>query len=191
MGLFGRNGSGKSTLLKMMYGTLRASSIEMSFEGDVISPQQVIPKKLIGYVPQHPFLPPGLKIRNIIPIYFSGQESQDRVFYDTTIAEFTHQKVGDLSHGQRKYFEVVLTANMDHPFLFLDEPFSMLEPLQIEQLKIKLKEASLNKGIIITDHYYRDVLDCTNKNVVLHEGYTHKISSESDLKQFEYLSKKQ
>ena len=126
-------------------------------------------------------------MRDIIPIYFSEAEQQDKIFYDPTIAAFANIKIGELSQGQRKYFETILVGNLNHPILMLDEPFSMLEPLQIESLKEFLLQKKKEKGILITDHYYREVLDISDKNMVLKDGIGHPISSSSELVQFEYL----
>ncbi len=189
VGLFGRNGSGKSTLLKMMYGTTRSGKIEMSFNSESIRSSEVVPKRIIGYVPQSSFLPGNIRVRDVIPVYFPKGEEQDEVFYNRVIATFTNKKIGELSHGQRKYFEVVLTSLLPHPFVFLDEPFSMLEPLQKEELKDFFKRLSVRKGFLITDHYYEDVLDCTSRNLVIRDGVIYPVSSKEELRDHEYLSK--
>ena len=168
---------------------MRSGKVEMSFNTDLISPSDVVPRKLIGYVPQASFLPANIRVRDVIPIYFSKGSEQDKIFYDSVITTIAHQKVGDLSHGQRKYFEVVLTSILPHPFIFLDEPFSMLEPLQKDQLKEFFRELSVRKGILMTDHYYEDVLDCVTRSMILKDGVSYPVSSQEELKEFEYLSK--
>ena len=188
LGLFGRNGCGKSTLLKILFGTLKANEISLSIDGLQVNPSEVIRNKLIGYLPQHPFLPKQTKVRDLIPVYHPSEETQDAIFYDPHIASFTAKKVGSLSLGELKYFEVVLLGHLSHPFLVLDEPFSMLEPLHKEQLKGFITKLKTQKGIIITDHYYNDVLDITSQNIVLVEGKSHSIKTTADLKNFEYLS---
>ncbi len=190
LGLFGRNGSGKSTLLKMIFGTLKGESIKMSLDGSNVIPSEIIPKKLIAYIPQHSYLPLNARVRDIIPMYFSEGKKQDPIFYDSTIASFASLRIHQLSYGQRKYFEIVLSCHLPHPFIMIDEPFSMLEPLQKESLKLILKEISIHKGILLTDHYYSDVLDIATKKLVLKDGLSFSISTEEDLRHFEYLSKK-
>lgn len=189
LGLFGRNGSGKSTLLKMIYGSMKGGTVEMSFNGESISPSEVIPRKLIAYVPQASFLPKNVRVRDIIPIYFPKGEDQDKVFYNKVITAFSNRKVGELSHGQRKYFEVVITTLLPHPFVFLDEPFSMLEPIHKDQLKEFFQNVSIRKGILMTDHYYEDVLDCATRSLVIRDGSSYPVSSKEDLKDFEYLTR--
>ena len=122
-------------------------------------------------------------------MYFQGEKEQDAVFYNPFIATLTHKKAGHLSHGERKFFETILISQLPYPFLMLDEPFSMLEPLQTKALKEFLLKISETKGIIITDHYYTDVLDISKKNIVLRNGKSIPVNSIEDLKKNEYLSK--
>ncbi len=190
LGLFGRNGSGKSTLLKMLFGTLKADEISFSINGNTVKPSEVIPNQLIAYLPQHPFLPKQMKVRDVIPMFHKTEAMQDAVFYDPYIATMTHKQTGALSLGELKYFEVVLLSHLSHPFLLMDEPFSMLEPLQKEKLKEFLLKLKRHKGVLVTDHYYHDVLDVSDKNIVLKNGIAHKINNEADLRKFEYLTER-
>jgi lipopolysaccharide export system ATP-binding protein len=188
LGLYGSNGSGKSTLLKLLFGTLKADQIVFSIDEKEIHPSEVIPKQLIAYLPQHPFLPKNMKVRDVIPIFHSSEAKQDIIFYDLHIATLTHKKIGMLSPGESKYFEAVLLAHLPHPFLYMDEPFSMLEPIHKESLKRLLLELKKQKGILVTDHYYQDVLEISDQNIVLKNGVANVINTEDDLRKFKYLS---
>jgi ABC-type multidrug transport system ATPase subunit len=189
LGIFGRNGSGKSTLLQLLFGTLKSDAMELRIDGIAVHPSEVIQKQYIGYLPQQPFLPKDAKVRDLIPIYHSTQKKQDAVFYDSQVAKITGRRVGELSQGERKYFELILVGNLDHPFLMLDEPFSMLEPLQTEAVKKFLMQLKKTKGLMITDHYYNDVLDITTQNMVIKEGKSIPVNGTEDLRKFEYLRK--
>ena len=187
MGLFGRNGSGKSTLLKCMLGTLKADSIKIKIDGEEIKPSEVIPRQKIGFLPQDTFLPKEMKVRNVIPLIFPKGEDQDKIFYSPGVAGFDGKIVGKLSAGQLKYLELLLLAHMPHPFLLLDEPFSMLEPQGIELVKELLLSLKTTKGLLITDHYYRDVLEVTNRSFVLKNAKAFEVENEHDLTAHEYL----
>ena len=189
LGIFGKNGSGKSTLLKLLFGLLKADAIDLRWNENKIAPSEIINEQLIGYLPQHPFLPENCKVRDIIPMYHNSEEKQDAVFYNPGVAKITHKKTGELSQGERKYFEVVLLGHLDHPFLMLDEPFSMLEPLQTEAIKAFLLQIKKTKGILLTDHYFNDVLDITTQNLVIKEGQSFEVIGTDDLRKFEYLRK--
>ena len=189
LGIFGRNGCGKSTLLKMIFGTEKSDSINISIEGKTFRPSKNIENRQIAYLPQHPFLPKNIKVRDVIPIYFQEEKKQDALFYDTLIAKITAKKIGELSMGQLRYFEILLVGSLDHPFLMLDEPFSMIEPLYKIEIKNFLNKIKRQKGIIITDHYYEDVLEITSKNIIIKDGRSQNIQNKEELRAFEYLSK--
>jgi ABC-type multidrug transport system ATPase subunit len=187
LGIFGRNGCGKSTLLKVMFGTAKADSINMYYDGRPVLPKDVIPNSYIGYLPQDPFLPKGLKVRDIIPMYFNKSHLQDKVFYAPGIHRITNTKAGNLSLGELRYFELLLVGNLDHPFLMLDEPFSMVEPLYKEHIKEFLNVLTATKGIIITDHYDKDVLSISTSNILIKDGNAISIDNEGELIQKGYL----
>lgn len=189
LGIFGRNGCGKSTLLKMIFGTLQNGAINISIDNEAYKPSNNISLKQIAYLPQHSFLPKNIKVRDVIPIYFSDEKKQDAIFYDKLIAKLTTKKVGELSLGQIRYFEILLVGNLSHPFLMMDEPFSMIEPLYKIEIKKFLNNLKSKKGILITDHYYNDVLAIATKNLIIKDGRGHLIKDAEDLKEYNYLSK--
>ena len=123
LGIFGRNGSGKSSLLKMMFGTLPANHIQIKFDSEIIDSKEIIPRQLIGYLPQDSFLPKGLKVRDVIPLFCDVEEKQNKVFYAAGVSEFDNTKIGKLSMGQLRYLETLLVGSLDHLFIMLDEPF--------------------------------------------------------------------
>jgi ABC-type multidrug transport system ATPase subunit len=187
LGVFGRNGSGKSTLLKMIFGTLKASNIKINLNHKSLNPSKVILQKNIAYLPQHSFLPINSKVRNVIPIYYQSQEEQDKIFYDSQIALISSKKIKELSLGQLRYLQVLLIGNLKRDFILLDEPFSMIDPLYKEKISELLVGLKKEKGIIITDHYYNDVLNITTKNILIKEGISISINNKDDLKQFNYI----
>ncbi|MBT0608872.1 ATP-binding cassette domain-containing protein [Aequorivita echinoideorum] len=187
--IFGRNGCGKSTLLKMIFGKMKGNSINILYNNEVIKPSEIIKEQIVSYLPQESFLPKNLKVRDIIPIYFSEEKKQDRIFYDPFIAKISNTVTGKLSLGELRYFEVLLIAQMDHQFMMLDEPFSMLEPIYKDKVKELLISLLDFKGIIITDHYYNDVFEISTNNKLMHDGKLYNIDTVNDLKDFGYLRK--
>ncbi len=189
IGIFGRNGSGKSTLLKIIFGKINADAITLKVNSKNIQPNQVIPKKLIAYLPQQSFLPKGIKVRDSITLVLSDIETQEKLFYNSKIAAIEKQKIGTLSLGELRYLELLLIGHLKHPFLLLDEPFSMIEPKYISLISSLLIDLKKEKGIIITDHYYNDVLKVTTSNFLLKNGNQIDILSKEDLVLHNYLSK--
>ncbi|GAA3560506.1 ATP-binding cassette domain-containing protein [Snuella lapsa] len=187
IGIFGRNGTGKSTLLKLIFGTVKADAILIKINSDNFLQKEIIPSKKIGYLPQDSFLPKERKVREIIPIFFPNGDDQDAVFYAPRVSSFEKTKVGKLSLGQLRYLELLIIGNLDHPFLLLDEPFSMIEPIYKDVIKDLLLKLKKSKGIILTDHYYDDVLDITDKNFVIKDAEKIEIIDKDDLIKHEYL----
>ncbi|MFD2603596.1 ATP-binding cassette domain-containing protein [Flavobacterium suzhouense] len=181
IGILGRNGTGKSTLLKILFGTLKADKIRVSIDGKNISPEEIIPQQKIAYLPQESFLPKSLKVRDIAPLYFKEGDKQDKILYDPLIARMANTKAGNLSMGELRYFELMLISTLPHPFLMLDEPLSMVEPLYREKIKEKLLSLKTTKGIIMTDHYYDDILETANNCLLLRNGRLITVNSIDDL----------
>ncbi len=187
-GIFGRNGSGKSTLLKILFGTLKANSIRLKIDNKPVLPSQIIPQQKIAYLPQDSFLPKSLKVRDIVPMYFTDGNLQDKILYDPFVVRVANTRAGSLSMGELRYFELLLIALLPHPFLMLDEPFSMVEPLYREKIKERLDLLKETKGIILTDHYYNDILETANSCLLLHNGRLVPVTNKEDLAGYGYLT---
>lgn len=187
VGIFGSNGSGKSTLLKILFGTLKADFLDLRINGLSVSQKNVIPNQHIGYLPQDSFLPKHLKVRDIIPMFYEDGDAQDLIFRAPFVEKIAARKAGLLSMGERRYLELLLVAHLPHPFLLLDEPFSMIEPLYKEAITQFLLSLKAKKGILLTDHYYQDVLDIADRNFVLSNGVLSPAQTREDLKNKGYL----
>lgn len=188
VGIFGRNGTGKSTMLKILFGTMKADKIRISINGKSIAPEDIIPQQLIAYLPQDSFLPKSLTVRDIVPLYFPDGDMQDKILYDPLVARMANTKGGNLAMGELRYFELMLISTLPHPFLMLDEPFSMVEPLYREKIKEKLLDLKTTKGIIMTDHYYNDILETATSCLLLKNGRLIPVSNAEDLAEYGYLS---
>ena len=181
LGIFGRNGCGKTTLLKILFGTLPSDDENILIDDECFNSSRNIELMNISYLPQHSFLPKDLKVRDVIPIYYKDGDAQDKIFYDPRIAKFERQKIGTLSLGERRYFEILLISRLPHQFLLLDEPFSMVEPLFQDFIKELLFQLKKEKGIIITDHYYRNVLEVSDRKILIKDCKAIEIENEIDL----------
>jgi ABC-type multidrug transport system ATPase subunit len=188
VGVFGKNGSGKSTLLQILFGTVEADTIQVFINGNIIEAGKVIANKQMAYLPQEAFLPKNMKVREIIPLFFEDGHTQNKIFYAPRIAALDKKKVGTLSHGELRYLEILLISHLQHPFLLMDEPFSMIEPLYKDIIKELLLSLRNEKGIIITDHYYTDVLQITDRNLYIKNGVSYEIAGKEDLAKHGYIS---
>ncbi|MFY8188230.1 MAG: hypothetical protein ACOVLC_09745 [Flavobacterium sp.] len=98
------------------------------------------------------------------------------------------KKIGHLSLGELRYLEFIILAHLDHPFLLLDEPFSMIEPLYKEAIKDYIRLIKHKKGLLLTDHYFDDVFQVTNKNFLIKEAKLIPICGKEDLLAHQYLN---
>jgi len=187
LGIFGRNGSGKSSLLKMLFGTLKSDALNLKIDGKPFFGSDVIREQKIGYLPQFSFLPKANRVWDVVPKFFEDGKLQDRVMRDPGIDRISGTKISQLSQRERRYLELQLVGNLAHPFLMLDEPFSMVEPLYIEHIKRFLLEVKKTKGIILTDHYYHSVWEISDRKKLIKQGTMHAIESKENLRELGYI----
>lgn len=72
-------------------------------------------------------------------------------------------------------------------FVLLDVPFNGISPLHIELVKNMIRDISFKKGIILTDHDFRNVLDVANKNYLLFDGRLKAVKNKQDLIDWGYV----
>lgn len=160
VGLFGKNGCGKSSLLKVIYGMTQATTCCVRLDGLYVK-KLYKKKNLVDFLPQAPFIPSRLKIQDAFSMYNSDLEIAKTFFPEIT--KIMNQSFGSFSAGQSRLFEALLVATSPAHFLLLDEPFSSIMPLHIEKFKALLTAIKPQKGIIVTDHYFQDVLNLTDR----------------------------
>jgi lipopolysaccharide export system ATP-binding protein len=189
IGLLGRNGSGKSTLLKIIFGTLFTDYKFIRINDEILD-QSFKSDNKIAYLPQDNFLPKNITVKKAIDIY--SDEFNPKVFFeDEVLSKVTRTKIGNLSGGESRYLEVKLLMNLDSMFILLDEPFNGISPIHIELVKNMIREKSVKKGIILTDHDYRNVLDITNKYYLLFDSGLKSIKTKQDLVDWGYVPERQ
>ncbi|HEY4324149.1 MAG TPA: ATP-binding cassette domain-containing protein [Mucilaginibacter sp.] len=185
LAILGRNGTGKSTLFNVMFGTFNSKNSLIYYNDQPVSCAEL--KSIIGFHTQQIMLPKNLSVNNLIEMYIDPSK-QNNVFYAKGVHELQAKKVGKLSLGQQRYLQLLLLLNLNHKFLILDEPFSMVEPLVRTFVKELILEYKQKKGFIITDHYYLDVIEIANNVKLLKDGNLIDINSFNDLHDLNYLS---
>jgi ABC-type lipopolysaccharide export system ATPase subunit len=182
-GLLGRNGQGKSCLMNIIYGSLPC---EKSVRFDRVSIKEPYKRTdLIRYLPQFHYLPKSLSLHRI----FTDFELAYNAFTEQFPEFIGRQKdtIGRLSGGERRLVEMYVLIKSKSRFVMLDEPFTQLTPIQIEKVKLLLLEEKDNKGLFITDHIYKHVVDIAHSIYVLVNGKTHITKDITDLERLGYI----
>ncbi len=185
VGLLGRNGSGKSSLLKIVFGTLIPSFKHVSIDGDFI--QYGYLQNRIAYLPQHNYLPRGIKISRLANILIDETYWND--FSNLSIyRDHRHKNAEQLSGGELRQLEMLMILYSKADFILLDEPFTHVTPVQADYFKGIIQKVGQTKGIIITDHQYQDVIDISDRIILLKDGSTKPIHNLEDLVAYHYIS---
>ncbi|WP_185862157.1 LPS export ABC transporter ATP-binding protein [Blattabacterium cuenoti] len=181
VGLIGPNGAGKTTSFYMIVGLIKpdVGKIIMHQEDITGTPMYIRSKKGIGYLSQEPSIFRKLSVEdNILCILemqkISYKEKKKRT--EQLIEELGLQKIrkirGDLiSGGERRRTEIARCLAINPKFILLDEPFSGIDPIAIEELqKIIFSLKKKNIGILITDHNVQEIFTITDRIYLMFEG---------------------
>lgn len=167
--ILGRNGCGKSCLLQVLFGTLEAQNKSVRWNGQYLeSPYKKT--AIIRYLPQYPFTPNALKIQDAFRLYQSDFEQL--VSQCPNLARYYKTPFGLLSGGERRFIETALVLFSKTQFVLLDEPFSFLSPIYVAILQQMMAQQQQHKGILLTDHLYREVLKIADQTYLLQNGVT-------------------
>jgi len=183
-GLLGRNGQGKTCLMNIILGSLKSSVSSVRFDSKMIVNVSKRPDLLL-YLPQFNFIPKSLKVKQVLDDFrLSYQDFESRF---PEFSEKRNAKVQQLSGGQWRTVEIYIIAKTRSLFAMLDEPFTHLNPIQIEKIKEFLQEEKANKGFLLTDHMYRHLLDVSDTVYLLKDGKTHLTKTVQDLDDLGYV----
>ena len=166
-GFLGRNGCGKSSLMKVIFGSLKGNFQSVRLNKQYQQSLLLVPDA-IRYLPQKTFIPKQLKIEQICELF---QVSFTSIVNEFPVFEkYQQQKLGALSGGEIRLLEAVIILFSDVRFVILDEPFSHIMPLHVEKLKEIINREKHRKGIIITDHMYKHIMEISDDLYLIREG---------------------
>ncbi len=157
-GFLGPNGAGKTTTIRMMMNILRPDSGHISlFDGRSVEQA----KSRIGYMPEERGLYRKMTIRKVLAYFgaikgVASSELAGRVpewLERVELAEWADKKVEELSRGMHQKLQFAVTAINNPELLILDEPFSGLDPINMDLLKnIILEMREEGRTIIFSTH---------------------------------------
>jgi ABC-type lipopolysaccharide export system ATPase subunit len=180
-GLLGRNGEGKSCLMNIICGSLEPTSKSIRFDTKTLAHPYKNPD-LILYLPQFNFIPKSLSLKRIFKDFNVDLDGFEKTFPDMKPGNCLKH----FSGGQIRLVELYLILKAETKFVMLDEPFTHIMPLHIEKIKQIMIEEKHNKGILVTDHVYKQIIDVSDHLYVLANGKTHLTKSIADIASLGY-----
>jgi ABC-2 type transport system ATP-binding protein len=157
-GFLGPNGAGKTTTIRMIVG------ITVPDEGSI----ELFGKKMsaalqdrIGYLPEERGLYKKMKIADQLRYFaalkgMSSADTEKRMDFwldRMNLGEWKKKKTTDLSKGMQQKIQFISTVMHDPDLLILDEPFSGLDPINVEFLMEVISEfKTQDKTIIFSTH---------------------------------------
>ncbi|KIA98200.1 ABC transporter [Flavobacterium sp. KMS] len=186
IGLLGRNGSGKSTFLKIIFGVISADFKFVRIDGVMKTKTRELMSE-ISYLSQDNFIPNVFSVKKAIRLSIA-KERIDSFCNDEMIQVITDKKISHLSGGELRYLEIKLVLENSSKFVLLDEPYNGLSPLMIEKVNQLIIMNSCKKGIIISDHNYRNVISISTRLVLIKDGKLNHLKDKNELIEKGYLS---
>jgi ABC-type lipopolysaccharide export system ATPase subunit len=186
IGLLGRNGSGKSTLLKIIFGIVSAPNKCIRIDSVSLNNKNILLNE-ISYLHQEQFIPNHLSVQKAILLSIDKQ-NRDNFYKDEFIQSLLKKKINHLSSGELRYLEIRIVLFNSSKFILLDEPYNGLSPLMVDIINEMILTNSNEKGIIITDHNYQNVIRIATRLVLIKEGKTHEIQEKEQLIEKGYLT---
>ena len=181
VGLLGRNGAGKTTTFRMIIGMIIPTAGQVVFEGNDITelPMYKRARLGIGYLSQEPSIFQRLSVRdNLYAILetmsVTKQRRESRA--DELIERFGLTEVAGsegrfLSGGERRKLEIARAMVTDPSLILLDEPFSGVDPITVQELQKDIRHlVASGVSILITDHNVERTLEVVDKAYIIDHG---------------------
>lgn len=187
-GLLGPNGAGKSTTIKMIMNILRPDSGSILFDG---RPIREADKDRIGYLPEERGLYRKVKINEML-LYLASLKNADRSAAEKRLDEWlarfglTEWKTRTpeaLSKGMAQKVQFIASLLHDPEILFLDEPFSGLDPVSADALQEAVLEiADRGTTILLSTHNMEIAEKICSRLLIIDRGRAVISGSVADIK---------
>lgn len=165
--LCGGNGAGKSTLIKLITGIEKPTTGTYEFT--------VKNKKKFGFMPDQMYFSPELTAIEVLRYYanFLGVK-QERIFAllkKVGLWDVRNQRVGSFSKGMSQRINLAQALLADVDVYIFDEPTNGLDPYWVIEFKKIIHELkAAGKTIILSSHIMRDVVEISDRVIILFEG---------------------
>ena len=163
-GFVGGNGAGKTTTMRIILGVLAAESGIMRLDGQDLTPAA---RTGFGYMPSERGLYPKMKLAEQIAYLarlhgYSRSEAADRS--ESLLTRLgLHQRLNDpletLSLGNQQRVQIAAALVHDPDVLVLDEPFSGLDPMAVDEVLSVLTEQAATGAVVLFSSHQLDVVE--------------------------------
>ncbi len=183
--LLGPNGAGKTTLLKAMAGAHYATSgniLVAAQDGSVfdVAENSEDAKRIIGFVGDEPLLYDNFTVEEFLAnvarlrVQFSEksdlQKAISRAVKLCSLEDVLFQKISTLSHGYRQRVNFAQAIVHSPEILILDEPATGLDPSQIREMRILIKNLKSSATIIFSTHIIQEAENLADEILVINDG---------------------
>lgn len=182
VGLLGRNGAGKTTTFRMILGMVTPDSGAVAFDAQDITSLAMYQRarRGIGYLPQeHSDFKQLTVWDNLMAILeTTGRTRSERrrraeeLLTQFGLMKLKDQRAGVCSGGERRKLEIARALATEPKLILLDEPFSAVDPIAVEDLQreiVRLKH-EFGKSVLITDHNVAQTLRVCDRALIIDEG---------------------
>ncbi|HZZ44334.1 MAG TPA: LPS export ABC transporter ATP-binding protein [Tepidisphaeraceae bacterium] len=186
VGLLGRNGAGKTTTFRMILGMVTPDSGAVAFDAQDIThlPMYKRARLGIGYLSQEQSIFRQLTVwQNLLAILETLNISRSERIKrgEKLLDQFGLQKVRNqrailCSGGEKRKLEIARALITDPKLILLDEPFSAVDPIAVEDLQrevIRLRD-EFGKSVLITDHNVAQTLKVCDRALIINDGVVFK-----------------
>ncbi len=176
-GFLGPNGAGKTTAMRVIFGLVQPDAGEVRYLGN---PIQLDDRLRFGYMPEQRGLYTRMGVLNQL-VYFGRLHGMTREAATESamgwldrlgLADRAGDKLEALSHGNQQRIQLVAALVHGPELMILDEPFSGLDPIGVQDLGEALLEQvrERNATVLFSSHQLDLVEDLCDEVAVIHEG---------------------
>jgi ABC-2 type transport system ATP-binding protein len=175
-GLLGRNGAGKTTTLRMLMDILAPDEGSVRIFGE---PMGSAVRDRIGYLPEERGLYPKMKVNDVLQFLAAihgvpraeSQRRIDRWLDRLELADWKGKRVQELSKGMQQKVQFIGTIVHDPELVVLDEPFSGLDPVNVNVIKDVLMELTrAGKTLLFSTHVLEQAEKLCESVCIIHHG---------------------
>jgi ABC-2 type transport system ATP-binding protein len=183
VGIIGPSGCGKSTMMRAIVGVQARVSGTIEVLGE---PAGVASRHgAVGYLTQDPSVYGELSVRENL-VYFGrllGASTQqiDQILDSVRLVDYQHQRVVDLSGGQRARVSLAIALLNEPPLLVLDEPTVGLDPVLRHELWAQFADLAAGGSTLLVSSHVMDEANRCDRLILLRDGNVLAEGSPADL----------